>query len=170
MRKAGTLPALNIVSLADVPRYLDVVAERLWRAWWEPYGETLEDVQAELAAVLKSGAYPFTLVAVLDGHFAGTVTAIDGDIFERPELSPCLAALWIEEWARGQGIARALVAELTKRLEDIGQRRVYLSAKPHLLAFYENLGWAVIEKDFGAEYLIIFASDLPPPRSHDTTN
>nr|WP_248305950.1 GNAT family N-acetyltransferase [Devosia sp. MC1541] len=149
---------------------MDVVTDRLWRTWWQPYGETLESVQSALSAVLDAKEFPFTLVALLEGQFAGTVTAIDSDIFERPELSPCLAALWVEDWARGKGVARALVAEVTMRLRQLEHHTVYLSAKPPLQAFYERLGWQIIEQNVGLELLTIFSRDLPLSSSHDKTS
>nr|WP_199532474.1 GNAT family N-acetyltransferase [Devosia sp. MC532] len=149
---------------------MDVVTDRLWRTWWQPSGEALESVQSELSAVLDAKEFPFTLVALLEGQFAGTVTAIDSDIFVRPELSPCLAALWVEDWARGKGVARALVAEVTMRLRRLGHYRVYLSATPPLQAFYKRLGWKIIEQNVGPELLIIFSRDLPRSSSHDKTS
>ncbi|WP_169194846.1 GNAT family N-acetyltransferase [Devosia sp. MC1541] len=164
------ISTLTICRLQNARTHLDVVTDRLWRTWWQPYGETLESVQSALSAVLDAKEFPFTLVALLEGQFAGTVTAIDSDIFERPELSPCLAALWVEDWARGKGVARALVAEVTMRLRQLEHHTVYLSAKPPLQAFYERLGWQIIEQNVGLELLTIFSRDLPLSSSHDKTS
>lgn len=150
-----------ISDLRDVLEHRDAVAERLWRAWWEPNGAALSDVEAALDQVLAAEGFPFTLVATREGRFAGTVTAIQSDIDDRPELGPCLAALWVEPEARGQGISRLLVAAVLARLAERGLSQVYLAAKPHLRGFYEMGGWTLVESGVGEDHLDVFSRALP---------
>jgi hypothetical protein len=79
-----------------------LVADRIWRAWWEPSGATLADVEDALGAVIAAESFPFTLVALCGDRFVGTVTAIQSDIAARPDLGPCIAALWVEPEMRGR--------------------------------------------------------------------
>lgn len=110
---------------------------------------------------MAAQGFPFTLVATRDGQFVGTVTSIQTDIHQRPELGPCLAALWVEPAARGQGIAQQLIAAVLSRLASRGFRQVYLSAKPPLRHFYEAAGWSLMESNLGDDMLDVFVRALP---------
>lgn len=140
---------------------MPIVAQRIWRAWWEPHGEPLSDVQTALDEILLAEGFPFSLVATRDGRFAGTVTSIMTDIDERPALGPCLAALWVEPEDRGMGLGQLLMDAVVTRLAEQAFKEVYLSAKPHLVGFYDQRGWTLIERDLGHDRLNIFRRALP---------
>ena len=79
-KPAGYGSTVAVRDLRVTPEHRATVADRLWRAWWEPYGETLSDVESALSDVLAAETFPFTLVATRDGQFIGTVTGIQSDI------------------------------------------------------------------------------------------
>ncbi|MGB3336168.1 MAG: GNAT family N-acetyltransferase [Devosia sp.] len=159
--RAGYRSAIKIDDLREEPEHRPAVADRLWHAWWKPYGHALSDVEAALGEVLAAQGFPFTLIATRDGRFLGTVTGIQSDIHQRPNLGPCLAALWVEPEARGQGMAQLLMAAVLERLYAHGFDQVYLSAKPHLCGFYQSRGWSQIESDVGDDRLGVFVRALP---------
>ena len=160
MTDVSSAAELVICDLKCVDEHFATVADRLWNAWWKGYGEALSDVEAALREVMEADAFPFTLVALQEGAFIGTVTGIQTDIHERPNLGPCLAALWVEPEARGHGVAAKLMSAVIARFEALGFDEVYLSAKPHLQGFYSAKGWGLIESDVGDEQLLIFRRDL----------
>lgn len=151
----------DILDLTEVPEHFDDVADRLWRAWWEPYGETLGDVENALRAVVSAQGYPFTLVATQEGEFLGTVTSIADDIDARPTLGPCLAALWVEPSARGSKIGDRLANALMERLARTGFEQVYLSAKPIMRTYYLARGWHMIDSDIDDDHQDVFVRALP---------
>lgn len=138
-----------------------IVAERIWRAWWEPYGATLAAVETALGDVLKARDFPFTLVAHADGRFMGIVTAIQSDIAPRPDLGPCIAALWVEPESRGRGVAQDLVNAALLRLGQAGHTAAYLAAKSHLHGYYAGRGWTLMERGVGDDGLDVFYRALP---------
>lgn len=146
----------DILDLGEALQYFDDVADRIWHAWWAPDGYTLGDVEAALQAVVRAASYPFTLVAVRDGRFFGTVTSIADDIGARPHLGPCLAALWVEHDARGRGVAGALTDTLMQRLVARGYERVYLSAEPAMRGYYLGRGWSMIESDIDDDHQDVY--------------
>jgi predicted N-acetyltransferase YhbS len=150
-----------IQDLKDVPQHFDEVADRLWRAWWEPYGETLGDVEDALRAVVSAQGYPFTLVATHEGKFLGTVTSIADDIDARPTLGPCLAALWVEPAARGRKIGDRLANALMQRLARAGFEQVFLSAKPIMRSYYLDRGWSMMDSDIDDDHQDVFVRTLP---------
>lgn len=147
---------LQIANLRDAPQFFPDVADRVWRAWWKPGGHTLAVLERELAKVVGAAEFPFTLVAVSDDTFAGTVTAITSDLDERPELTPWVAALWVEPTFRRAGIARALVERAVTGMFAQGHPQVYLYAIPSLRAFYLGLGWTLLEEQFGKHGVDIY--------------
>jgi predicted N-acetyltransferase YhbS len=152
---------VDIQNLRAAPQFRAQVADRIWRAWWEPHGASVEDVQHALGEVLESPGFPFTLVATEYGQFIGTVTAIVSDMAERPELSPWIAALWVEPDWRGQGVARALLDHAAHLLAGFGHATAYLCARPSLRPFYSGLDWRLIEENAGPHGLDIFVRHQP---------
>nr|WP_295885893.1 GNAT family N-acetyltransferase [uncultured Devosia sp.] len=155
------MSSLTIASLRQHPELRPIVADRIWRAFWEPYGSPLDVLEAALDDVLAATDFPFTLVALDDNGFVGTVTAIQSDIAARSELGPCVAALWVEPKARGQGIGRALVSSTLSCLAAQGCDRCYLPAKPHLHDYYAKGGWSLVERGVGDDMLDVFVRALP---------
>ena len=156
---------LDIVNLRDARQFFPDVADRVWRAWWKPNGEPLSELEQELSGVVAATEFPFTLVAVSDGAFAGTVTAITSDLDERPELTPWVAALWVDPEFRRAGIAKALVERAVETMFAQGHPQVYLYAIPTLQAFYLGLGWTLLEERFGKYGVDIFVRH-PPSAEH----
>ena len=152
---------LEIVNLRAARQFIPAVADRLWHAWWQEDGEPVSAVVAALEEVVAAPAFPFTLVALRDGIFAGTVTAVATDLDERPELGPWIAALWVDPAFRHQGIAGALVERATATMFGQGHGQVYLYAVPALRDFYRRLGWDLRERAFGRLGVDIYSRQAP---------
>ncbi len=150
----------SIHDLKAAPQFLPVVADRIWQEWWRPDGRSLGDVEAALGDIVAAKDFPLTLVAARGETFLGTVTGIASDIPARPDLGPCLAALWVEPSARGQGIGMALSSALLERLTSQGHRYVFLSAKPTMRTYYLLSGWTMIESDVDAEHQDVYVREL----------
>jgi predicted N-acetyltransferase YhbS len=158
---------IDIHDLRQAPELWATVADRIWKAWWRPYGAVLGDVEVALAEVAAAADFPsFTLVAVDSGKFVGTVTVIKDDIESRPDLGPCIAALWVDPSGRGQGVGEHLVKAACDRLARTGFPQVYLGAKLHLRSYYSDHGWTLLESGVGGDDLDVFVRALPwiPPR------
>jgi predicted N-acetyltransferase YhbS len=150
-----------ITDLKQAPQHFDTVADRIWRAWWEADGDPISDLVEGLREVGAADGFPCTFVASDNDRFLGTVTAIQSDISDRPHLGPCVAALWVEPDARGQGIAQSLIGKVLALYVSLGFKEAYLSARPHLHDFYALRGWTLVESDVGRDHLYIFRRALP---------
>ena len=156
---------MTIEDLKSAPMHLDTVANRIWHAWWKADGHPLEAVQAALAEIVAgTSGFPFTLVAISDGRFAGTVTAIQHDFADRPAYAPCLAALWVEPGMRGRGLGSQLMNAATERLEAGNFTHVHLGARREMRPYYLNHGWDLVEERIGPDELDAYVRVLASRR------
>ena len=108
---------------------------------------------------MRDTPIPLALVAHDSGTFLGTASLIASDLDERPDLTPWVAAVWVEERARGTGIGAALVERATQTCFALGFARAYLCARPRMTRFYERLGWTILERKVGRDQLSVFVKE-----------
>lgn len=153
--------ALGIFDLRERPQHADAVAQRVWKAFWKHKGTPFAQTRDGLDALLKTGSgVPFALVAEIDGRPCGNALVIDNDEPAKPDLTPWLAALWVDEAVRGRGIAAALLEEAAQRCRTLGVPRLYLASRPALRDFYIGLGWTALEGEVGPHRLALYAREL----------
>jgi len=75
----------------------------------------------------------------------GTVSVIACDEERRPRYAPWIAALWVEPDDRRRGVGAALVERALEFSFGTGAPCVYLLSRDHRRAYYEGLGWSVLE-------------------------
>jgi GNAT superfamily N-acetyltransferase len=152
---------VGIFNLRERPQYMAAVAERIWKAFWQHRGTPLAQISDGLDALLKAErAIPFGLVAEIDGRPRGNALVIDNDAPAKPDLAPWLAALWVDEDARGRGIAGALLEAAARRCADLGVPRLYLNSRPALQDFYTAQGWRILERGVGAHGVTVYDRQL----------
>lgn len=154
---------MRVFELEIGSTHFEMVADRIWQAFWRPSGLTHQAVVEALRGTCGDAAFPFTLVAENDGCFAGTVTAIEHDVAGRPEFAPCIAALWVEPGARRGGLGAKLQREALQRLADQGHDVAYLPARPVLRSYYSALGWVLVESAVGPDALDVYSRPTRAP-------
>lgn len=148
-----------ISDLREQPEFRDTVAERIWRAWWKERGFPLKHMLGRVGDSMNTKPIPFALVAHRGARFLGTASVIAADLDERPDLTPWVAAVWVDPDYRKQQIGRALVARAAADVFALGYRRVYLCALQDRHEFYIRQGWQPIDRDVGPRRLTVFAKD-----------
>jgi GNAT superfamily N-acetyltransferase len=103
------------------------------------------------------GPIPTALVAHEGERFLGTVSVIASDEETRPQYTPWVAALWVEPEHRRQGNGALLVEKAASFAFSTGATRVYLLSRAHRRAFYEGLGWIVLEADAPEDGMFILS-------------
>lgn len=138
-----------ILDLRDAPAFADIVADRVWRAWWKDKGVPLAALKARLSESLgpSRAAIPTSFVACRGTEFLGTVALIASDVEEGPGLTPWVAALWVEESARARGIGQALLTHASDVAFAAGHARLYLCATAANAPYYARRSWRRIEED-----------------------
>jgi GNAT superfamily N-acetyltransferase len=149
----------TISDLRHAPEFFDAVADRIWRAWWEPHGVPLEYISGRLKENLASSPMPRAFVAHFDGIFAGTASIIASDLDERPQYTPWVAAVWIEPQFRSRQLGRQLIERAAGYAFGLGIPRVYLTARPARRSYYEGLGWTPVEDDVGDLKFTVFVRE-----------
>jgi GNAT superfamily N-acetyltransferase len=142
-------------------RYGATIADRVWSAWWKNAGRPLLDVERHMDEMADDRPLPMAVVAHDDNGYLGSAFLIHSDMEERPQLSPWVAAVWVEASERNRGIGGALIAEAARTAASLGYRRVYICCRPELESFYSRLGWTIVEKAAGANRLSILSLNLP---------
>ena len=156
------------VEPGDYARNLKYNKDRIF-AFVLALGEVDEEKYAAAAGAISYGfptiadtPIPLALVAHDGEEFLGTASVIASDLKERPQLTPWIAAVWVEPRARQRGVGSALVNRATQDCFALGFSRAYLCARPQRSALYERLGWIPIERDLGPHQLIVFIRDANP--------
>src|SRR5436309_574789 len=109
-RGAGGKSMTLVFTISDLrqrPEFFETVAERIWQAWWEAEGYPLDFISDRLHQNMSATPIPFALVAHREEKILGTVSVIGSDLAQRPQLTPWVAALWVEPEARQRGIGAA---------------------------------------------------------------
>jgi GNAT superfamily N-acetyltransferase len=136
-----------ISNLCAVPYFIDTVADRCWHAWWTDGVVSHDEYRGWVQATLESETIPACFVAHHGDIFSGCVSLIVNDMELRPQYTPWIAALWVEETARRQGIAAALIDAARHYANGCGHDCVYLCATPDNTPYYLKRGFTQIEAD-----------------------
>ena len=154
--------SFSISDLRQRPEFFDIVADRIWRAWWKDSGHPLEYITGRLGENLAAGPIPIALVAHDGAAFLGTSSVIASELEERPDYTPWVAAVWVEPQVRSRGIGAALVERAAREGFASGAQRLYLCARPARTEFYRRLGWLPLERGVGRPGLTVFTRDAEP--------
>jgi GNAT superfamily N-acetyltransferase len=149
----------SISDLRQRPDFFDTVADRIWRAWWQPRGHPASHVSDRLRQNMDATPIPFALVAHDGDRFFGTASVIAADLPERPQYTPWVAAVWVDPEHRRRRVGGALVDRAARDCFALGIARAYLCARPERSVFYAGLGWTAIEHGVGDSGLAIWIRD-----------
>ncbi|WP_407068159.1 GNAT family N-acetyltransferase [Methylobacterium crusticola] len=148
----------SVVDLRERPQFAPIVADRVWRAWWEPKGYALAFIEGLVQQNLSDAPIPFALVAHDGGTFLGTASVIASDLDVRLQYTPWVAAVWVDPKHRSNGVGAALVRAGAEKAHALGFDPAYLCALPPKHAFYERLGWRLVEAGVTEAGLAVFRS------------
>jgi len=146
----------TISDLRQRPVFFDVVAERIWSGWWQRRGVPLDYIRGRLEENMNAAAIPFALVAHEGATFLGTSSVIASDLEKLPQLTPWVAAVWVEAEYRKRQVGRALVARAVDDVFALGITGAYLCALPARRDFYLRQGFVPIMENVGDRGVTVF--------------
>jgi len=113
-----------------------------------------------LRAWKRSLGYETALLAEVDGRPAGSCLFVREEIDPKHDLTPWLAALYVEPDYRKRGIASALVRAIEQHARNIGCKELYLYTVT-AEGLYVRLGWTVRERfDWHGKNFVLMAREL----------
>ncbi|SFT82023.1 Acetyltransferase (GNAT) family protein [Kosakonia arachidis] len=131
---------MKILPLYEVPHFATQVIEWLWHE----FGYSLP--RNFFASIIDHsqmpGALPLTFVLVDGDELLATVGLWRCDLISRQDLFPWLAALYVKESARGQGLAGQLQQHVMVQAKAMGFNQLHLYSACR--DFYERYGWEYI--------------------------
>jgi len=141
--------SVEVKNFVDCPEALPFVAEQLFNQWFSSRPEWTRERLLTHMRQGRDDAIPVGLVAFIDGEPTGTVSLLDQDLEECGDRRPWLAGLLVFPKYREQGVARALVEEVMRVAQRLGERDVYLWTEiPEL---YVKFGWEIVPEIKGSE-------------------
>ena len=152
----GAEVKFEIANIQEFPPLKPTVANRMWKAWWEPAGNNFQTVLDHIEEIPAKRGIPFGLVAHDNGTYIGSVLGIASDLEVRPALTPWVAALWVDSDYRKQGVANALMKAALVEIFALGPACAYLCATAEKRAHYLRFGWRFIEQGVGGDALDVF--------------
>ncbi|QGY30398.1 GNAT family N-acetyltransferase [Pantoea cypripedii] len=149
---------MQILPLQEVPHFASQITDWLWREFGE--GTPREFFASIVTSSLKGADFPVTFVALDGARPLGTVGFWRCDLISRQDLYPWLAALFIEEDARGQGISQALQQHVIDYARQRGYDRLWLWST--FAGYYERFGWQFTEEalEYPATKVRVYQRDL----------
>lgn len=131
---------MNILPLHAAPQFAEQVIDWIWRAFGD--GLPREFFQSVIDHSQAPDALPITFVAVEGERLLGTVGLWRCDLITRQDLYPWLAALYVDEAARGKGLAGTLQQHVIAYAARAGYAELHLWSACR--DFYERYGWRYI--------------------------
>ena len=131
---------MNILPLYAAPQFADRVTDWLWQAFGD--GLPRAFFQSIVDHSQTPDALPLTFIAVDGDNLLGTVGLWRCDLISRQDLYPWLAALYVDEAARGQGLAWQMQRHVIAYAAQAGFTELHLWSACR--DFYERYGWQYI--------------------------
>ena len=142
-----------VKNFLDCPEALPQIAGWIHNEFWhDKPGHSTESMLARIRRGQRD-SLPIGLAVFEDALSLGTVSLIDADLNERPDLFPWLAALYVDPAGRSRGLGRMLVESCVREAGRCGFPALYLHTT--IPSFYERLGWRVHSKVRSSDAVIM---------------
>lgn len=130
----------KIVYLAEYPQHQEQVTDWLWQAFGSH--SSREFFASVVHSSLNPPALPVTFIALEADRLVGTVGLWRCDLISRQDLTPWLAALYVDENQRDKGLGQMLQRHVLDYSRRAGFADLYLYAT--FSGYYEKFGWQYI--------------------------
>ncbi|UCZ74079.1 GNAT family N-acetyltransferase [Dickeya zeae] len=131
---------ISIGYLADYPHFETQVVDWLWQAFGD--GLSRDFFASVVHHSMDKSALPLTFVALAGDQLVGTVGLWRCDLISRQDLTPWLAALYVDERYRDRGLGADLQRFVIEFSRERGFDSLYLYAS--FSGYYERHGWRYI--------------------------
>lgn len=126
----------EIIKIRENENMIDECATWFSGKWEIPKQAYLDSMNE---CIENKNAVPQWYVAVDGDAIVGGLGVIENDFHDRPDLSPNVCAVFVDEDYRSQGIAGALLGVVVDDMKHLGVDTLYLLTDH--TSFYERYGW-----------------------------
>ena len=137
---------MEIFPLADKKEFITELAE-LHHAEWKHLNPslTLEGRAEAIAEAAGREGIPSIFIAVSGNQLVGSAALVQNDMDTKSDLTPWLAAVYVKDGFRHQGVATELITrcETEAARSNAGAWYLYTEFASRL---YEKLGWRHLER------------------------
>lgn len=127
---------IEILKIREHPELADKASAWFHEKWGIPqqaYAESMEECLQNASAV------PQWYVVLENERIVGGLGVIENDFHNRPDLTPNVCAVYVEEAFRCRGIAGQMLDFVCRDLAGMGVSTLYLLTDH--ASFYERYGW-----------------------------
>ncbi|MEQ8260215.1 MAG: GNAT family N-acetyltransferase [Alcanivorax sp.] len=137
---------MKIIPLADKKEFIVELAE-LHHAEWKHLNPslTLESRAEAIAEAAGREGIPSIFIAVSGDQLVGSAALVQNDMDTKPDLMPWLAAVYVKEAFRHQGVATDLIVRCETEAARSNADAWYLYTE-FASRLYEKLGWLHLER------------------------
>lgn len=137
---------MDCVLLADDPDAYKQVAKWYFEQWlFDVPGMTIERVESKLASYINRETTPLMVLAKKENVLLGAAELKIREMDIYPEYEFWLGGVYVQEDARGEGVASQLVKDVIARAQKIGVKTLYLQTERLDGGVYLTLGFRIIE-------------------------
>ena len=138
----------TIIAIRDRQDLKETAANWFHEKWHVPLEAYLDSMGENDGN--RTGVPQWYLALDEAGEILGGLGVIENDFHKRKDLAPNIAAVYVEERARMQGISRALLDHVCGELKTFGRENAYLITTH--TQYYEHCGFeffTMVEEDDG---------------------
>ncbi len=137
---------MEIIPLADKKELITELAELHQREWRHLNPSlTLQQRMESIAKAAGRRGVPSIFIATAGDQLIGSAALVKNDMDTKPDLSPWLAAVYVKDGFRRQGIATQLIARCEDEAIRSNANAWYLYTE-FASSLYEELGWRHMER------------------------
>jgi GNAT superfamily N-acetyltransferase len=158
--------AAQIIDMRDRPDLRSAVIEQNLKVWGDFTGIDRAGMERLFDPETPKESLPITLLAIVDGRYAGCVSLRDRSMgmMTHPEEyldeTPWLSNMWVDEFARGAKLASRLTIALEDQARKVGIAKIFSSTMdPNSL--YHKLGYKdLVTKDHRGAPIYMICKEL----------
>jgi len=140
----------TIIAIRDRQDLKQAAAEWFHSKWRVPVQAYLDSMSENDGN--KTGVPQWYLALGEGDEILGGLGVIENDFHKRKDLAPNIAAVYVEEKARMQGVSRALLDHACAEIKAFGRENAYLITTH--TQYYEHCGfefYTMVEEDDGGQ-------------------
>ena len=155
------LKSIKIDFLGHHTHFIAIIAQWHQDQWQHISPDLSTQLRINMYSAYKNiASIPSCLIALSDNKPAGSASLVSSDMDSHTHLGPWLASVFVHKDFRRQGIASLLIAKSLHNAKLTGAKTLYLFT-PDKTAFYQKLGWKLIESTlYHGENIDIMSYDL----------